>query len=138
MNWRRFTSLLSFMLLALIVGLLGWLAQSLELKWAAAATGLALIAVGLGVNSLLLSLHTDRRINEVNTTLSRIEALQTELHNQQRKHNERSSSGSMIVPTLETFSKYYLDYLNKQKSGRKVKNGSNDAEYLKGKSKDIS
>lgn len=60
------------------------------------------------------------------------------MHNEQMKHNEQSSSGSMIVPTLETFSKYYLDYLNKQKSGMKVENSNNDSESLKWNSKDES
>ncbi len=113
MNWRPFVSLLSFILAALIVGLVGWLTQSLELKWATAAIGLALISVGLGVNSFMISLYTDRRINEVNTTLTRIETSQTEM---QKEQKEQSSSGSTIVPTLQVFSQLYLDYLAKQKS----------------------
>ena len=32
-----------------------------------------------------------------------------------------------ICETLEAFSKFYLDYLTKQKSGGEVKNNSNDA-----------
>ena len=128
MNWRPFISLLSFILLALIVVLLGLFTQSLELKWAAAATGLALIAVGLGVNSFMISLRTNRRINEVNTTLTRIETLQTEI---QKEHKEQSSSKSMIIPTLEAFSQFYLDYLTKQKSGGEVQDDSNDTESSK-------
>jgi hypothetical protein len=107
------------MLIALIVGLLGWFTQSLEVKWAAAAASLALIAVGLGVNSFLISLNTERRLNEVNTSLSRIEDLQIEI---QKKQDEQPGSGSMIIPTLETFSKFYLDYLNKQKDEGEEKN----------------
>lgn len=121
MNWRRFISLLSFLLLALIVVLLGLLAESPELKWTAAATGLALIAVGLGVNSFMISLHTDRKLNELNTNLTRIEALQTEM---QKAHEEQSSSKSMIIPTLEAFSQLYLDYLTKQKSEGEVQDDS--------------
>jgi len=124
MNWRPFISLLSFILIALIVILLGLFTQSLELKWAA-AIGLALVAVGLGVNSLMISRNTDRRMNELNTTLTRIEVLQTEM---QKAHEEQSSSKTMIIPTLEAFSQLYLDYLTKQKSGGKVQEGIGDAE----------
>ncbi len=127
MNWRPFISLLSFILIALIVILLGLFTQSLELKWAA-AIGLALVAVGLGVNSFVISRNTDRKINELNTTLTRIEALQTEMR---KAHEEQSSSKTMIIPTLEAFSQLYLDYLTKQKSEGEVQEGSNDAESSK-------
>ncbi len=97
------------------------------MKWAA-AIGLALVAVGLGVNSFMMSRNTDRRINELNTNLTRIEALQTEI---QKAHEEQSSSKSMIIPTLEAFSQLYLDYLTKQKSEGEVQESSNDAESSK-------
>ncbi|MFC2022726.1 hypothetical protein ACFLTL_00995 [Chloroflexota bacterium] len=125
MHWRPFIILLSFVLAALIVGFVGWLIQPLELKWAAAATGLALIALGLGVNSFMISLHTDRRINEVNTTLTRIETTQTEI---QREQKEQSSSSSTIAPTLQAFSQIYLDYFAKHKSEEEQQNYSDDAE----------
>ena len=127
MNWRPFISLLSFIFLALIVVLLGLLIQSIELKWAA-AIGLALVAVGLGVNSFVISRNTDRKINELNTTLTRIEALQAEM---QKAHEEQSSSKTMIIPTLEAFSQLYLDYLTKQKSGGEAQEGISDAESSK-------
>jgi len=125
MNWRPFVGLLTFILAALIVGLLGWLTQPLELKWAAIATGLALVSVGLGVNSFMISLHTDKRINEMNTTLARIETSQTEM---QEEKKEQSSSGFTIVPTLQAFSQLYFEYLAKQKSGEEQQSGINDVE----------
>ena len=128
MKWRPFISLLSFIFVALIVGLVGWLTQSSELQWAVAAIGLALILVGLGVNSLLISLHTDRRINEVKTTLTRIETLQTEMQKEQKK---QSSSGSTILPTLQAFSQLYLDYQAKQKSEEEQQNDKNDEKISK-------
>jgi len=127
MNWRPFISLLSFILIALIVFLMGVLIPSLELKWTA-AIGLALIAAGLGINGLMISMHTDKRINELNTTLARIENLQTEM---QKEYQEKSSSGSMIIPTLEAFSQMYLDYLAKQKSGGEKQVEGNNAESSK-------
>ena len=120
MNWRPFISLLSFILIALIVILLGLFTQSLEFKWAA-AIGLALVAVGLGVNNFMMSRNTDRRMNELNATLTRIETLQTEM---QKAHEEQSSSKTMIIPTLEAFSQLYLDYLTKQKTEGEVQDDS--------------
>jgi hypothetical protein len=67
--------------------------------------------------------YADRRINEVNTILTRIEGLQIEI---QKKQNEQLGSGSMLIPTLETFSKFYLDYLNKQKDEGEEKNKDDD------------
>jgi hypothetical protein len=119
------------MSLALIVGLLGWFTQSLEVKWVVAAASLALIAVGLGVNSFLISLNTERRINDLNTNLTRIEHLQIEMQKEQKEQKEQSGSGSMIIPTLETFSKFYLDYLNKQK-GEGEEANTNDTEGIEG------
>jgi hypothetical protein len=67
--------------------------------------------------------YADRRINEVNTILTRIEGLQIEI---QKKQDEQLGSGSMLIPTLETFSKFYLDYLNKQKDEGEEKNKDDD------------
>lgn len=128
MNWRPFISLLSFMLIALIVGLLGWFTQPLETKWVVAAASLAILAVGLGINSFLITLNTAKRINEINTNITRIEELQIEM---QKKQDEQQGSGSMIIPTLETFSKFYLDYLNKQKGEEEEQDNTGDTENQK-------
>ena len=121
MNWRPFISLISFIVLALIFVLLGWITESIESTWAAVAS-LALIGVGLGVNSFMISLDTNRRIDDVNKTLKRIEILQTEMQNEPK---EQSGSESKIIPTIEAFSKFYLGYLAKQKSGGKVQEDGN-------------
>ena len=115
MNWRAFYVLLLFILIAFTFGLLGLFSQSLELKLAITAGSLALLSVGLGINSFLISLNTEKRINEVSFNLTRIEEFQTELQREYKEHQEQSSSGSMIIPTLETFTKFYLDYLDRQK-----------------------
>ena len=80
------------------------------------------IQIGLGINSLLISLHTDKKINEVNSTLKRIETLQTEM---QKEPKEQSGSESKIIPTLEAFSQFYFSYLSKQKSGKLMQEDSN-------------
>ena len=128
MNRRPFVILLSFVVLALIVGIVGWFTLSTTIKWAAPATALALFSVGLGLNSLIIALHLNRRINEVNTTLTRIEGLQIETS---KELKEQSSSGSPILPTLQTFSQFYLDYLAKQKSEKEKKSDSNDVKSPK-------
>ena len=113
MIWRPFVSLLSFIVLALFVGIVGWLTESTIIKWAAPAVALALISVGLGVNSLIIALHAENRTRDLNATLTKIEELQKEIRKEQK---EQPSSSSPIVPTLQAFSQLYLDYFAKQKS----------------------
>ncbi|MFC1987164.1 hypothetical protein ACFLVH_01240 [Chloroflexota bacterium] len=103
---------LAIVILAVFLGLFGWFAESSSIRWVATAFGLALIAVGLGVNSLIISLHTERRITEIDTTLARIESLQEEIKKEQ---NERVSPGQPIIASLQAMSQYYMDYINKQK-----------------------
>ncbi|UCG54908.1 MAG: hypothetical protein JSV32_01420 [Dehalococcoidia bacterium] len=131
MNWRPFYVLLLFIFIALIVGLLGLFSQSLELKLTTTAGSLALLSVGLAINSFLISLNTERRINEVSANLKRIEELQIELQREHKEHQEQSSSGSMIIPTLETFTKSYLDYLDKQKGEGEEQDNTGGSENQK-------
>ena len=49
---------------------------------------------------------------EMSATLDRIEGLQEEILKEQK---EQASSGPPIVASLEAMSKYYMDYINKQK-----------------------
>ncbi len=114
MNWRPFISPSSFVLLALILGLLGWFTQSENVRWAALAVALAIISVGLGMNSIIIGLRADKRTSEMNATLVRIESLQREIQN---KQDEQSKPGSSIVPTLQALSQLFLDYVGKHKSG---------------------
>ena len=112
MNWRYFISLLSSVILALLLGVIGWVTESTTLKWAAPAIGLALISVGLGVNSLIIALHTDRKMKEMDATLARIEGLQEEI---QKEQKEQASSSPTIIAPLQALSQYYLDYLTSKK-----------------------
>ena len=103
---------LTIVILAVFLGLFGWFTESSSIRWVAPAFGLALIAVGLGVNSLIIALHTERRMTEMGATLTRIESLQEEIRKEQ---NERASPGPSIVASLEAMSQYYMDYISKQK-----------------------
>ena len=112
MKRRPFINLFSFTVLALILILYGLVAQSEMVKWALPAIGLGFLAVGLGVNSLIIARDGDKRISEINTALTRIGDLQIEILNEQKEH---SSPRSTIVPTFQALSQYYSDYVAKQK-----------------------
>ena len=101
----------AIIILAVFLGLFGWFTESSSIRWVALAFGLALIAVGLGVNSLIIALHTEKRMTEMSAALARIEALQEEIRKDQ---NERAGSPP-IIASLQAMSQYYMDYVNKQK-----------------------
>ncbi len=111
MNRRLYYSL-TIIILAVFLGLFGWFTESTTVRWVAPAFGLALIAIGLGVNSLIIALHTEKRATEIGSVIARIEGLAEEMRKEQ---NERASSGPPIVASLEAMTKYYMDYINKQK-----------------------
>lgn len=104
---------LAIVILAIFLGLVGWLTESSSIRWVAPAFGLALIAVGLGVYSLIIVLHTEKKVTEMGAALARIEGLQGEI---QKEQNERANSGPPIVASLEVMSQYYMDYIKKQKN----------------------
>ena len=115
MNRRPFVSLFSFVLVAFVLGLLGWFTQSEMVRWAALAIALALISVGLGVNSLIIALHTDRKMSKIEATLPRIETLQEEVRKEQAEQKEERGSSSQVVSTLQAISQYYMNFINKAK-----------------------
>ncbi len=112
MKRRLYYYLLTIVILAVFLGLLGWFTESSSIRWIAPAFGLALIAVGLGANSLIIALHTEKRATEMGAALARIEGLAEEMRKEQ---NERANSGPPIVASLQAMSQYYMDYINKQK-----------------------
>ena len=103
---------LAVVIVAIILALFGWFAESTAVRWVALSFGLALIASGLGLYSFLISLHTERTMIEMSTALARIESLQEEIRKDQK---EGTSSGTPIVASLEAMTQYYIDYINKQK-----------------------
>ena len=109
MTLRFFVSIFAFSIGALILGIMGWISGESVLN----AYALGVLAVGLGVNSLMISLNTDRRTNGMEATLTRIESLQEEI---KKAQEEQPSSNKPILATLQGLSQYYLDYIAKQKS----------------------
>ncbi len=79
MKRRLYYYPLAIVILAVLLGLFGWLTESSSIRWVAPAFGLALIAVGLGVNSLIIALHTEKRATEIGAILARIEGLAEEM-----------------------------------------------------------
>ena len=112
MKRRLYYYPLTIVILAVFLGFFGWFTESSSIRWVAPAFGLALIAVGLGVNSWVIALHAERRMTEMGAALTRIESIQEEIRKDQ---NERANSGPPIVASLQAMSQYYMDYINKQK-----------------------
>ena len=119
MHWRDFRTLLYFVIAAVIFGAISWITLSPDVMWFAPVVSLGLISIGLGVNSLVLASHTDRKIEAISVTLGNIE----QIHKEQK---EQSGSRSTIVPTLQAFSELYLDYLTKQQSGEEQQKNIKD------------
>ncbi|MFC2020436.1 hypothetical protein ACFLU1_01385 [Chloroflexota bacterium] len=111
MNVRPYYYPLAIIILAVFLGLLGWFTES-SIRWVAPAFGLALIAVGIGLNSLIIALRAERIMAEVGAALARVESLQEEIRKEQ---NEQPGSGPPIIASLQAMSQYYMDYINKQK-----------------------
>ncbi|MFC1918608.1 hypothetical protein ACFLWW_01355 [Chloroflexota bacterium] len=101
-----------FLVLAAILVIIGSYFSSEAIKWGSYAIGFAVISIGLGISSVNLELQTSKEMKKMGETLSRIEDLQKEI---QQEQNGQKGSSTHIIPTLQAFSQFYLDYLNKQK-----------------------
>ena len=112
MNKRHLSILIVILVLALLCGFVSWFAESIFIRIAFPAVGLALIALVLGLYSYLVAEETNKRMNNIDTTLTQIKDLQQEI---QKEQKEQGSKGPPIIASLEAMSKYYMDYLAKQK-----------------------
>lgn len=108
MKWRLLISVCAFIIGASILGIIG--RTSGETVFTAYALGV--LSVGLGFNSLMISLNTAKRTNSIEATLTRIASLQEEI---KKAQEEQPSSSKPLLATLEGLSQYYLDYIAKQK-----------------------
>ena len=108
MRWRLFISIFAFSIGALILAIIAWTSGETVLN----AYALGVLAVGLGVNSLVISLNTAKRTNSIEATLTRIESLQEEI---KKAKEQQPSSSKPILATLEGLTQYYLDYMAKNK-----------------------
>ncbi len=112
MNRRHSYILIVVFVLDLIFGSVSWFAESIFIRMAFPAIGLALIALGLGLNSFLITEETNKRMNNIEATLTQIKDLQEEI---QKEQKEQGSKGPPIIASLQAMSQYYMDYINKQK-----------------------
>ena len=125
MNWRDFMVLLYFVIAAIIFGIVSWVTLSPANEWVAPVVVVGFVSIGLGVNSLLLANHTDKKIEAMNGTLKNIEQIQQSIQTEQK---EQSNSRSPIIPTLEAFTQLYLDYLAKQQTSEENQKGGQSGE----------
>ncbi|MFC1926070.1 hypothetical protein ACFLW2_05185 [Chloroflexota bacterium] len=102
---------ISFTVAAFILVLLGYTTDSPDMRYAILAGSVGLLGAGLSLNCFILAQRTDSRIDEINTTLSRLESLQKEIHSEQR---EQAKSDSPLATSLQALSQYYVDYIDKQ------------------------
>jgi len=123
MKWYLFIIFLVFTVLVLILGIVASVTESITPRWAAPALGLGLVSLGLGVNSLIIALRADRKAKDMTVTLERIEESQKEI---KKELAEQSGSRSTIIPTLETFSRMYMDYLSQPQSGAEQQDDVSD------------
>ena len=107
---------LAIVILAVILTTFGWFSESTTVRWIAPAFGLALIAIGLGVNSLIIVFHTEKRVDDMGAAIARIEGLAEEMRNEQK---EQKNTGPPVVASIEAISKYYMDYISQQKGKEK-------------------
>lgn len=123
MKWRLFIVFLVFTVLILILGIVASVTELITPSWAAPALGLSLVSFGLGVNSLIIALRADKKAKEIAVILERIEESQKEI---QKELAEQSGSRSTIIPTLEIFSRMYMDYLSQQQSNAEQQDEARD------------
>jgi hypothetical protein len=114
MRRKDSSALVVCIIIALSLVITGLITQSTILY----AFALAVISVGLGLTSLLITIYTDKRTTDINHTLVEVRDLQEKLSNAQRE-----DSRSPIIPTLQAFSQLYMDYLAKQQTSKENKNG---------------
>ncbi|MFC2014967.1 hypothetical protein ACFLUP_03130 [Chloroflexota bacterium] len=118
---RLLIGVTAFSSAAFLISLLIFTADTVGLKWAAAAGALGIAVAGLAFYSYLLASRTDTIMKEIQTSLSQIKELQEEIQKEQKEQGEKQSSGPPIVAGLQAVSQYYMDYFTKQKedSGEK-------------------
>lgn len=112
MNRRGFTVLMSFVVIAIFFGIIGWLTLSPAIKWVAPVIAIEIALIGLGVNNISMAFNVDTKIEAMNRTLNDIKRIQKEI---QEKQKEQANSGSPVVTSLQALSQYYMDFLAKQK-----------------------
>jgi len=111
LKWQSYLPLLCFVLAGLAIGSYLWIVGAIEIRWAAFAVAIALIAVGLGMQGLLLAKYTADRIGEINQALIRLEGLQNDISVAQQ---QQTTTNTPIVASMTAISQL-VEFFSKQK-----------------------
>lgn len=109
-------SITAFALLALLISLLVFAATNIEGELVV-IIGVLTFTGMVGSGSFILMTSTNKKIHEMKTNLTRIEALQEEIQKEIGEQKEKSSSQSTVVASLQALSQTYIDYLARQEAG---------------------
>jgi len=112
-KWQLYLPLVGCTLLGIIIGGYVWIAASTELRWAAVAVAIALISLGLGMQSFVFARYTDDRLKEISEDIKRLQALQDEIKVEQEK---QKSTNTPVIASMAAISQL-VDFFSKKKTG---------------------
>jgi hypothetical protein len=105
MNKRLIIILVGVSFLALVIALTGLFSPSENIKWAAPAYAIALVALGLGISSYIVAANTEKRVSHIDATLKQIKTLQEEIKKELTEQADKKGSSPQIIPILQAISK---------------------------------
>ena len=105
--------LYAFIGLVIIFAIIMAIVGSSDIRWIIPSIGLALVSAGLGFTSFTIALHANSTANSMHSLLEQIKQTQEDTYTELK---EQKGSGTHIVASLEAMSKYYTDYIAKQRS----------------------
>ena len=111
-RWTLYLPLACFTVAGIAIGSYVWIAASIELRWAAIAVAIALIAVGLGIQGFLIARYTDNKLVELHQALMRLETLQSEIKAEQEK---QKSTNTPVIASMTALSQL-VEFFGKKKA----------------------
>jgi hypothetical protein len=101
---KRLIILTGFSCLALVIALTGLFSPSESIKWAAPAYAIALVSLGLAVNSYIVNANTEKRISNIEASLTQIKTLQEEIKKGLTEQTDKKDSSPQLIPILRAIS----------------------------------
>lgn len=102
-------------LVAVFLVFVTFILSSLELQIAIGSLGIIIATIAF---SGIINIEDKQKIDQILEKLSELEDLQKEIQAEQK---EKANSGPPIVASLHAMSKYYMDYITKQKESENKK-----------------
>jgi UDP-N-acetylmuramyl pentapeptide phosphotransferase/UDP-N-acetylglucosamine-1-phosphate transferase len=124
MHWRDFRVFIYFIVAAVVLGVVSWKMLPSSAVWVAPVVALGLLLTGLGINNLVLTCRTNKKIEAIQEMLVRIEQMQEAIQKEQEK---QSGSQTTIVPTLQAFTQLYMDSIADRQSEEEQQETAGDA-----------